>query len=86
MISDFSKCFLILKFHKELEKEIESKASKNDVINECKEGTSLDFKRNVKHCGEARVTNNQENRSIEDGLPLAIKANNEVFRPEIISK
>jgi len=86
MIPNFSESLLILKLHEELEEEVESEASKNDMINECKERTSLDFERNVKHSGEARVANNQENGSIKDSLPLAVEADDEVFRSEIISK
>ena len=86
MIPNFSKSLFILKLHEELEEEVESEASKNDMINECKERTSLDFEGNVKHSGEARVANNQENGSIKDSLPLTVEADDEVFRSEIISK
>lgn len=86
MISDPRKSLLILILLEEVEHEIQGKACQNNVVDEHKERSLFDIEGNVKHGGKAGVANDYEDGGIEDCLPLAAHADDEVLCLQALAK
>lgn len=86
MVSHPSKCFFVLVFLEEIEKEVKGEADQNSSVNEFQDRALLDFEGYVENSGQAGIADDDKNGGIKDGLPLTVHADYKIFRFETVSK